>query len=222
MEHLHSSIRNAVNGVEAEGVNHINKYFHAVDASDTMQTMVSDDSINKIKEHLSSNQSSKALELLISKQVNKELILSESAVKSIKFHIESNAPDKAIALLKSYQNDSRKILRPKMVSMAFPTITSNGPATHYVDVPLITLTPISTLLINEVNIKTSLEITVDSKDNIMVSFPQKKQPGIFSSHSESTYSNTEIEIKFRGGETPEGLQKVIEGYERALRAQIPG
>ena len=222
MEHLHSSIRNAVNAVEAEGVNHINKFFHAVDVSDKKITMVSDDSINKIKEYLSSNQSSKAIELLTSNQVDKELVLSKNAVKLIKFHIESNSPDKAIALLKSYQNDSRKILRPKMVSMAFPTITSDGPTTHYVDVPLITLTPISTLLINEVNIKTSLEITVDSKDNIMVSFPQKKQSGIFSSNSDSSNSNTEIEITFRGGETPEGLQKIIEGYERALRAQIPG
>ncbi len=121
-----------------------------------------------------------------------------------------------------------KTYRPKTYSMEFPSRTPDGIKTVVVEVPLITLSPISSPRISEVKFTTKLEVTSDESDQLYVAFPmspkQKKQ-GFFSkpeSSSSPDSTNTTIEITLKGDEPPEGLQKLIEGYERALRAQIPG
>ena len=111
--------------------------------------------------------------------------------------------------------------RPKMVAMAFPSRTENGIESVIANVPLITLSPISTPRIKEIKFAADLNITTDEDNEIRVAFinPNKINQGQTFSH---TSTNTRLEITLTGEEPPEGLRQVIEGYEKALRSQIPG
>ncbi|WP_199609097.1 DUF2589 domain-containing protein [Flocculibacter collagenilyticus] len=119
-------------------------------------------------------------------------------------------------------NGNRITHRPKMVAMEFPSRTPDGIETVVANIPLITLSPISTQKITEVKFTAHLEVTTDENDEVYVAFPTNKKGGLFGKHKDETNENTKIEITLTGAEPPEGLQKVIEGYERAIRAQIPG
>ena len=119
------------------------------------------------------------------------------------------------------------IYRPKMVAMAFPSQGSDGVESTIVNVPKITLSPISSPRIKDVKFSANLEVTTEENDGkegneeLKVAFrPPQVTGGENMVTKDST--NTHIEINLVGHEPPEGLQKIIEGYEQALRAQIPG
>lgn len=113
--------------------------------------------------------------------------------------------------------------RPKMVDMEFPSRTPDGIETVSVKVPLLTLSPLNTPKVEQVKFTADLEVSTNEQDELLVAFPQTKKPSLFSSSSANEKSgNAHLEIIISAGEAPEGLQKIIEGYERALRAQIPG
>ena len=108
--------------------------------------------------------------------------------------------------------------RPKMVTMEFPKRTVNGIENVQVNVPLIVLSPVTTQRVARTTLTTDLEIATDESGNLQVSFPTQgtqQQPDV-------QQSNARIEITIETGEPPEGLRKVIDGYERVLRAQLPG
>ena len=190
---LHSSIKQAANEVEAQGIKHINKFFEIVEIPTENVTDLDDESIQKVKTFIDSDD-------------------TEAALSILKNHNEKLASN----------NQVRRVLKPKTMQMAFPDKDHNGPKISYVDVPIITLTPISSTKIQEVIIKAKLEVTANEQNELLVAFPKQTQGGIFSTSHEKSTSNVEIEIKLQGGETPEGLRKLVEGYERSLRAQIPG
>lgn len=119
-------------------------------------------------------------------------------------------------------DSNEPVLKPKTCTVEFPSRTPDGLEVVQAQVPLITLTPISAPKIEEVKFTTDLEITVDDNDKLLVAFPGPKKPSFFSRDEIRETSNARIEITLTGGEPPEGLKKLIEGYERALRAQIPG
>lgn len=111
-------------------------------------------------------------------------------------------------------------LKPKTVTIQYPNVTAKGVEVHDVQVPLIAIAPVSMSKISEVKVTTTLELYLD--DGVLkVSFPSKKkadnQEAQISPNSIST-----IEITLSPATTPDGLLKIIEGYEKALRAQIPG
>lgn len=119
--------------------------------------------------------------------------------------------------------DDRVNYKPKMIDMEFPSRSADGVETVIAKVPLITLSPISSPKITQVKFSTELEITTDTAGDLLVAFPSTKKSGLFSRSNEAgSTANTSIEITLTGNEPPEGLQTVIDGYERALRAQIPG
>lgn len=116
----------------------------------------------------------------------------------------------------------KRSYRPKTVTMEFPFRgNSNEPDTVEVQVPLIVLSPISTPKVTEAKFTAELEVTTDDKGRLQVGFPDKSKKGLFGGGGEHN-GNTKLEIVVKGSESPAGLKKVIEGYERALRAQIPG
>jgi len=117
---------------------------------------------------------------------------------------------------------AKTIYRPKTYSMEFPSRTPEGIKTVTVEVPLITLAPISNPKISEVKFTTELEVSSDENGEILVSFPTPKKHSFFPKEDGNGLTNTKIEITLKGTEPPEGLKRLIEGYERALRAQIPG
>jgi hypothetical protein len=118
-------------------------------------------------------------------------------------------------------------LRPKTVTLQYPQKTPHGPEIHDVHVPLITLVPMSMAQVSEVKLRTDLELFVE-KDQLGVSFPtkcQKTKPSSKNDKSgadESEKCTATLEITVTPSGPSDGLLKVVEGYEKALRAQIPG
>ena len=110
-------------------------------------------------------------------------------------------------------------LKPKMVTIQYPNQTENGSVIHDVHVPLISLVPVNQTGIEEVNIKTELELALKN-DELMVSFPKRRRNHLLEEDHTSCIS--EIDIKLTPTTETEGLRKIIEGYDKILRAQIPG
>ncbi|WP_125781266.1 DUF2589 domain-containing protein [Pseudoalteromonas rubra] len=118
---------------------------------------------------------------------------------------------------------------PKTCAMEFPSRTEHGIDTVSAEVPLLALVPISSPRISEVKFIAELEISNNEQDQLMVAFARStaKPAGLRNKlmgqqeTSEKT-ANATLEITLTGNEPPEGLKKLVEGYERALRAQIPG
>jgi hypothetical protein len=110
--------------------------------------------------------------------------------------------------------------RPKTVAMEFPSRTAEGIETVVVDVPLIALSPISTPRVTQAKFTADLQINADKDGNIEIDFPKSSHS--FIGKKRQSRGNTQIEITIEASESPDGLQKIIEGYERVLRAQIPG
>jgi hypothetical protein len=197
MHAIQQSIHSSAQAVEQSGTKHINKFFDKIDNEDSEDK---EKLKNALEEAISSGDSNKAKDLLekISNQPKDDDMVSEG--------------------IATY--------RPKMVAMAFPTQGKDGVDTTIVNVPLITLCPISSPRIKDVKFTADLEVTAglneDEMEELFVSFrpPQNISAGENAVKRDPT--NTHIEISLVGHEPPEGLQKVIEGYEKALRAQIPG
>lgn len=124
----------------------------------------------------------------------------------------------AIPSADSQANHTR--LRPRYVTMEYPTETANGLETLLVDVPLISMVPVVSSRIKEVTFNTALEVSHNEQGDVEVAFPSASH-GLFS-RDKTPGHLANLEIKITGDETPEGLQKLIEGYNRVLRAQIPG
>ncbi|SHO58655.1 DUF2589 domain-containing protein [Vibrio quintilis] len=128
----------------------------------------------------------------------------------------------------SYVHDDQTppALRPKTCAMQFPGRSAEGVETVTVKVPLLALVPISSPRITEVKFSADLEISTDKDDKLMVSFPSPKKNSLLTAKSPANTTpkqgNAQVEITLTGHEPPEGLKKLIEGYERALRSQIPG
>ncbi|MDD1781669.1 DUF2589 domain-containing protein [Enterovibrio sp. ZSDZ35] len=115
----------------------------------------------------------------------------------------------------------RTAYRPKYVTIEYPTDTSDGIKSLAVDVPLLTLVPVASPRVSEVKFKTNLEVNVNESNALEVSFTGNNSSGLFKSGKNPNHM-AELEITINADEPPEGLRKLIEGYDRALRAQIPG
>ncbi|ADZ91887.1 DUF2589 domain-containing protein [Marinomonas mediterranea] len=123
------------------------------------------------------------------------------------------------------KSDNHSVMRPKTCTMQFPSRTADGIETVTAEVPLLALVPISSPRIMEVKFTTELDITTNKDEKLLVSFPKPRKRSFFSSNDSSDGApsgNATIEITLTGDEPPEGLKTLIDGYERALRAQIPG
>ncbi|WP_028025342.1 DUF2589 domain-containing protein [Enterovibrio calviensis] len=118
-------------------------------------------------------------------------------------------------------NDGETTYRPKYVTIEYPTETSEGIHTISVDVPLLTLVPVASPRVSEVKFRTNLEVNVNESNGLDVSFAGNNNGGLFKAGKKEN-PTAELEITINADEPPEGLKKLVEGYERALRAQIPG
>jgi len=124
-------------------------------------------------------------------------------------------------------------LQPRVVAIDYPTVTKEGPVVHTVHVPLITLVPFAGIQISKLTFRADLDVQAGDDGTLRVGFapsgsdkhPPPNQGGLGSAegHADGAIkANTSIEIVVESTPLPDGLRKVIEGYERALRAQIPG
>jgi hypothetical protein len=148
--------------------------------------------------------------------------LKEALRSSIKGHEDGKAEALADEVMKSISPDlldtfkkEKGKLKPKTVTLQYPKITAKGSEIHDVIVPLISLVPITLTEIANVKFKTDLEVQLID-DNLSISFPSKTK-----TNEEDKHLAT-LEVSIDKAATPEGLKKLIEGYDKALRAQIPG
>lgn len=106
---------------------------------------------------------------------------------------------------------------PKTVTLEYAAITEEGVKPHYVNVPLITLIPMPSTQIAQARFKTQLEVQ-EEDGKLMIGFPGKTQSTL---ESGATHYFTEFEVVLEPKQETEGLKKVVEGYEKILRAQMP-
>lgn len=112
-------------------------------------------------------------------------------------------------------------LVPLTVELTYPIITAEGVSEHQVFVPLISLAPIVNLQLSTIDIEMDLEV-MEKEGDVMVGFPQHKTSFLFGEKVTAAKPNAKIKITINsGGRTP-GVTALIEGYDKALRAQIPG
>lgn len=112
-------------------------------------------------------------------------------------------------------------LTPITVKMKYPKQTPEGPVEHFVSVPLITLTPVESLQIDDVKVEIDLEVMEDNGE-VMVGFPQPKKGGLLrSANDRSASTNAKITITIKADDKSSGVQALVEGYNKSLRAQIP-
>jgi dsDNA-binding SOS-regulon protein len=131
-------------------------------------------------------------------------------------------------LIKTYfkKDKSGNFNKAKTITLQFPQANESGKIKMLdVEVPLITLVPIATSQIEEMKFETDLNLhLVGEKNELQVSFGSEPSTSKnkTNSDSRSTPLVGHIEITIKPGETSEGLKRLIEGYEKLLRAQIPG
>jgi hypothetical protein len=194
MHAVQQSIHSAAQAVESAGFKHIDKFFDKVIVEPSTDVTANSNNIIDAQK-ISDN------------EVDKTIDQSTTTVNT--------QPEDHTS------SEGEVIYRPKMVAMAFPSQGAGGVTSTIVNVPLITLCPISSPRIKDVKFSADLEVTADDSDELHVAFRSPQVTG-----GENTVNkdctNTRIEISLVGHEPPEGLQKIIEGYEKALRAQIPG
>lgn len=116
-------------------------------------------------------------------------------------------------------------LVPITVAMEYPRMTPDGPVTHLAHIPLVSLVPLTFSQIDELRFKSELELSIVD-DTLRVGFPARREVGTCEKDGvtpdEPCGANASVEIIVRPAHPTDGMKKVIEGYDRSLRAQIPG
>lgn len=124
---------------------------------------------------------------------------------------------------KNIARRKNKKIKPKTVIIQYPKETANGFETHDVHVPILTLLPVTMPQISELKFTTDLELHLDDNGDLKVGFPSSKNAtSLLKKLDEGERKSiATLEIVFNASNMSTGLQKIVEGYEKALRAQIP-
>lgn len=116
-------------------------------------------------------------------------------------------------------------LTPKTVSMGFPTKGADGKISiKEVQVPLLTLVPISFSKVDEV--KMNLDLGLEKVDDELQVTLGKVSPAKNSPWAEGAAPTDEIpsktmQISIRPQEVSDGMQHIIDAYEKVLKSQLP-
>lgn len=108
-------------------------------------------------------------------------------------------------------------LSPKSVVVEYPHQTENGIEFVEVHVPLITLSPMAMSHIEKATLTANFEMQIVDGE-LQLNFSDRSRGG-FSKKSKTSHGKLEITITPQ--ESSEGLKQLIEGYENALKSQIP-
>ena len=152
----------------------------------------------------------------------KELIESiNEAAKQANQTIADNE-GKIIKDFFDYDTETEKY-KAKTINIDYPSTNIDGKIESVdLEVPLITMVPITPSAIDELRFTTRLDLVLN-KDELMVSFSKDSTPPKSGSDPEKNKSKTtaELEIVIKPHEPSDGLSDLINGYEKILRAQIP-
>ncbi|OHX12604.1 DUF2589 domain-containing protein [Chromobacterium sphagni] len=108
----------------------------------------------------------------------------------------------------------------RMVGMNVPReVSRNGVVTlehHQVQVPLITLLPLKSFAIEQVEVLTTLSLALAETPD-----PAGEDADVLVSMRPLDEQTAEIKIVIRGLEPPAGYQRMVAAYEKLLNAQLP-
>lgn len=117
------------------------------------------------------------------------------------------------------------VRRPKYATIQYPHLTKDGPEVHTVLVPLLTLAPIAFAQLTELRFKTELDLSLED-DQLKVGLPATPRsgdgPGKAEAEGAAPAPRSTLEIVIGEAPSSQGLRLIVDGYNRALRAQIPG
>lgn len=124
---------------------------------------------------------------------------------------------------------------PKMVSFEYPVMkpkNHGGSETHRVFVPLISIAPPATYYIDEVKVRLHIEMQIgeDGEENFVLIAPTSASgtrlmaggSGGADAPPQPIEMPSFVEVVVRRGERAVGITHVVDGYDRALRPEIPG
>lgn len=151
----------------------------------------------------------------------KELIESINEAAKLANQTVADIEGKIIKDFFVYDEESDKYTA-RTITIDYPSKDVNGKDEKTdIQVPLITLVPVTPSTIDELRFTTSLDIALNN-DELMVSFSPKieSQKEILSGKNK-TKTTAELELIIKPHQPSEGLTKLIEGYEKTLRQQIP-
>jgi len=146
--------------------------------------------------------------------------IQDAVVKANDALLDSNIGLMETFFNKTKDGDKEKLV-PVTVTMDYPHVTSKGVEMVSIEVPLITMAPIQSSQIEELKFSTELEIMLVD-DKLQVGFG--KQDGkrkLFEGPNNKETSTAKIEMTLKPTDAPEGFKQLVEGYEKALRAQLP-
>ena len=108
-------------------------------------------------------------------------------------------------------------MTPKSVVVEYPHQTENGIEFVEVHVPLITLAPVAMSQIEKATLTANFEMQIENGE-LQLNFSDRSRSGF---GKKSKTSHGKLEITIMPQESSEGLKQLIEGYENALKSQIP-
>jgi len=152
----------------------------------------------------------------------RELVQSINEAAKLANQTVADNEGKIIQDFFDYNKETKKY-KAKTITIDYPATDVDGKIdTVDIQVPLITLVPIRPAIIDELKFTTLLDIDLNN-DELVVSFSPESsssKSGIFSEKNKAK-TTAELELIIKPNEHSEGLNKLIEGYEKILRSQIP-
>lgn len=106
-------------------------------------------------------------------------------------------------------------LSPKTVVVEYPRETENGMESVEIHVPLLTLTPISMSQIEKAVLTADFDLEIVN-DEVQLNFTDSK-----TRKGKNNVTRGSLEITITPQENSDGLKQLIQGYEKALKSQIP-
>jgi hypothetical protein len=194
---IHDAILVANEDLMERNVGLLDKYFVDADADADLQ--------NKLNEAL---------------KVSKNIVDKRGAVTRDDFKTATDALEEAKDALQADDSSSEaKDIRsytPRTVVLEYPKNTASGVEYVPVHVPLLTLTPLNMSQVEKAVLKADFELEMDDEGNLQLNF-------VDSSNRWGRRDKTRgsLEITIAPHEMSQGLKSVIEGYERALKSQLP-
>lgn len=112
------------------------------------------------------------------------------------------------------EGTSKEIMSPRMIVLEYPTLGPEGKEiVQEVNVPLITLIPLQIGQVEQATITAEFDI-FETDGELELGFSSKT-----GSDQNSNGKHAKLEVIVKPHEMPEGIQIIVDGYERVLRRQ---
>lgn len=205
IEAIQGAILSANDALMAKNLSLLNEYFEKDDDDGEIQKRI-DQAIENASEVIDPNTK-------VSKQSLENAI---NSIKALKTSLsQQDAVEQALA-----SGD----LRPKTVILNYPVSSQEGEMVNKeVHVPLITLIPIAFSKVDEVRLKADLELNlIDDELHVGLGKFSNRKKGADTEGENSQHGSVgNVEVVLKPQEMSDGMQHIVDAYEKILKAQLP-